>query len=268
MSAKVAVLQFPGTNCESESLRALERVGLTGEILRWNEASARLRAFDAYLLPGGFSFQDRVRAGAIAARLPLLDVVSERAAAGAPVLGLCNGAQVLVEAGLVPGNSAESAVELGLAPNAIRGRQGYYTHWVFLVPGPGASNCLFTRGLEEPVPCPMAHGEGRFVTQNPDTARRLDREVALQYARPEGGATREFPWNPNGSVLAAAGIANDAGNVLALMPHPERAQTLAQVPEDLPGSWGERRRAARNLDALEGDGPGLQLFRALRRALA
>jgi phosphoribosylformylglycinamidine synthase len=263
----VAVLRFPGSNCERESLLAVERAGLAGRIVRWNEAPETLLRFDAYVLPGGFSYQDRIRAGAVAARLPLCEVVARRAREGAPVFGICNGAQILVEAGLVPGSGETGAVRLALAPNRIARRDGYYTRWVFLAPGEAAGRCLFTRGLDEPVPMPMAHGEGRFVTSEARLGERLGEEVALRYAQPDGAAARGFPWNPNGSEADAAGLVGGEGNVLALMPHPERAQWLAQVPEGLAGSWGERRRRAAGAADLAADGPGLRLFRNLAASL-
>lgn len=268
MTARVAVLKFPGSNCEAESVRALARAGLGAEIVRWNERPESLLEYDAYLLPGGFSYQDRVRAGAIAARLPVLEVLATRAREGAPVWGICNGAQILVESGLVPGDPGGSeAIGLALAPNRIADRDPYYTRWVYLVPGPGAERCLFTRGLSEPLPMPMAHGEGRFVTADAAVARSLPDRLALAYARPDGRPDAAFPWTPNGSALAAAGVANVAGNVLALMPHPERAQVLAQVPPWLEGAWGERRRQGHTAEALEVEGPGMFLFHALARAL-
>jgi phosphoribosylformylglycinamidine synthase subunit PurQ / glutaminase len=272
MPAQVAVLRFPGSNCEAETLRALRQAGLEGRIWQWNEPAAALMDCDAFVLPGGFAHQDRIRAGAVAARMPLLEVLSRRAGQGAPVLGICNGAQILVEAGLVPGAEAgdtrgpEDPVRLALAPNRIEGRDPYYTRWVFLQKGPACS--LFTEGLKELLPMPMAHGEGRFTTIDPLLAADFPERVALSYARPDGSAAGAFPWNPNDSRADAAGMGNAAGNVLALMPHPERAQILAQIPEDLPGPWGERRRAAwRRAGVLEGEGPGLFLFRALARAL-
>lgn len=278
MTPRVAVIRFPGSNCEMESLRALQRVGLDGEIRRWNEPPQRLSEFDGYLLPGGFSYQDRVRAGAVAARLPLMELISRRADEGAPVFGICNGAQILVEAGLVPGPSAAPAspanedgerqpVRMALGPNRIPRRDGYFTRWVFLAPGPAAATCIFTHGLTESVPMPMAHGEGRYATTDPALAPDPDPVVALRYAGADGEVAVSFPWNPNGSAASAAGVCNSRGNVLALMPHPEWAQILAQVPGDLPGAWGERRRSSHGAEELDADGPGLILFRNMARHL-
>jgi phosphoribosylformylglycinamidine synthase I len=264
MSPRVAVLRFPGSNCEAESLRAILRVGIDGRIVRWNEPEEELERFQGYLLPGGFSYQDRIRAGAVAARLPVLDVLVRRAREGAPIVGLCNGAQILAEAGLVP--RADDMVAVALAPNRMPGRSGYYTRWVYLAPGPAAGECLFTRALREPVPVPMAHAEGRFVT-SPDAAGELAARSCLVYADPDGRLASGFPWNPNGSLASVAGLTNEAGNVLALMPHPERAQLLAQVPPGLPGGWGDLRRSSKGAEDLERDGPGIFLFRALARAL-
>ena len=260
----VTVIRFPGSNCEDESARVLERVGLHPRILRWNEDPNALRQSAAYVLPGGFSFQDRVRAGAVAARLSVVDMLAERAAAGAPVLGLCNGAQILVEAGLVPDHGEIGAA---LAPNHMEHRRGYYTRWVFLAPGPAAERCLFTRGLAEAIPVPMAHAEGRFVAYGDRAEERLSDCGALCYTDSAGEPVASFPGNPNGSQASLAGVTNRDGNVLALMPHPERAQTLAQVPETTPGPWGERRRAGRSAEELNADGPGLHLFQALARHL-
>src|SRR6185295_7349015 len=129
MSGRVAVMQFPGVNCESESMRALTRVGLAPEVFRWTRPAGELRDFQAFVLPGGFSYQDRVRAGALASKDPLVDVLSEEIEKGKPTLGICNGAQVLVEAGLVPGSGR---VEIALASNRMLDRSGYYSRWIYV----------------------------------------------------------------------------------------------------------------------------------------
>jgi phosphoribosylformylglycinamidine synthase I len=263
---RVAIVQFPGVNCETESGRALERAGLESEIFRWTRSAAELRAFDAYLLPGGFSYQDRVRAGALASKDPLVEVLAEEAERGKPVLGICNGAQVLIEAGLVPNHGA---VELALARNRMPDREGYYTRWVCL--RVEESPCLFTRHLERGtlLPLPMAHGEGRFVSREEGRVASLARagQVPLRYATGTGEPTQSFPANPNGAEAAAAAVCNSRGNVLALMPHPERAQDLGALARAVGGPWAERRERA--LDAAEGDaeGPGMLIFHGLHRHL-
>jgi phosphoribosylformylglycinamidine synthase len=265
----VAVLQFPGVNCEVESARAVARAGLEAEVFRWTRAPRELAGFDAFVLPGGFSWQDRVRAGALAAKDPLVEALAERAEAGAPVLGICNGAQVLVEAGLVPGGGR---VDVGLARNRMPERSGYYTRWVWC--RVEESTCVFTRGLAPGtlIPLPVAHGEGRFTA----VKRTLLAELAaagqapLRYATRGGAIAEDFPDNPNGADAAVAGLCNARGNVLALMPHPERAADLGQVSRAIGGEWGTRRdRALATGDGSAfGDGPGMVLFRALAAHLS
>ncbi|MFO7654153.1 MAG: phosphoribosylformylglycinamidine synthase subunit PurL [Candidatus Krumholzibacteriia bacterium] len=257
---RVAVVQLPGVNCEDESQRYLERLGARAEIFRWTRPAAELARFDGYLVPGGFSYQDRVRAGAVAAKDPLLDVLQEAASAGKPILGICNGCQVLVEAGLVPGRE-QGAVEVALAANRFPGRRGYHARWVNLAPVPGART-PFLEGWAGTVPMPMAHAEGRFTHEDPEVFRRLlvAGHVALRYVAMDGGSG----GNPNGSLLDCAALASAQGNVLAMMPHPERAALLRMVPEDLPHPWGALRRAAvGDRERLEQPGPGAFLLRRL-----
>lgn len=269
--ARAAVIQIPGVNCEYESARALERVGIEATILRFNEPASVLSEFDAYLLPGGFAFQDRIRAGAVAAKLPAVERIAAESERGKIVLGICNGAQVLVEAGMVPGIHP-GKVELALAPNRAPRRQGYLCRWVTVRAGDGPGRATFASALSpgEVVPLPMAHGEGRFETADPDVRRAIESEglALLRHVAPDGSEARGWPDDPNGAMLQAAGVTNRAGNVLAFMPHPERANTLKHVPLDLAGPWGDARRAAvGRLDALEGDGPGAFLFRSIAQAL-
>jgi len=261
------VVQLPGVNCEAESVRALERVGLTAEVFRWTRPPAELGGYQAYVLPGGFSYQDRVRAGALAAKDPLVERLGEEAARGKPVLGICNGAQVLVESGLVPGGAG---VELALARNRMARRSGYYARWVYVKVEP--SSCVFTRGLAPGtvLPLPVAHGEGRFTARESGRIAALVRagQTPLRYASARGTLARAFPANPNGSEGAVAAVCNAAGNVLALMPHPERAQDLGAISRALGGAWGERRAGAAGSPAVAPDsGPGLALFEGLSRHL-
>lgn len=263
----IAVLQLPGVNCEHETARALVAAGLAAEVVRWTRRD--LDDFDGFVLPGGFSFQDRVRAGAVAAREPALAAVVRAARDGRPVLGICNGAQVLVEAGLVPDLAGEGAIEMGLAPNAMPGRQGYYCTWVHVAPTARGRDSAFGLGFGpgEVIPVLAAHGEGRFVTRSAPVLDALTggEIVAYRYVAADGSAAKGFPANPNGSLANAAGVMNPAGNVLAFMPHPERASWLFQVGWEVEGAWGDRHRAAvGDLAALSGPGPGLRLFTSMR----
>ena len=263
--SRIAVVVFPGTNCHFETARAVEAAGGNAELLRWNATYAAATGFDGYVLAGGFAYEDRVRAGAVAAKHAFLDAIAEAAAAGRPVLGVCNGAQILVEMGLVPGTEP-GRVDVALAPNAARGWHGYYCEWVHLA-SPETPSFYAVPGNAS-VPMPVGHGEGRF-TADPQQFAELERrgQVALRYVESDGSQACGFPANPNGSRNDAAGLCNPAGTVLALMPHPERAACLFQVPEDLGGAWGQRRRQALGDGAaLRGAGPGLALYQSLVRA--
>jgi len=265
--AKVVVIQFPGVNCEYETVRALESAGIEGEIRRWNAARDAVANAAAVVIPGGFSYQDRIRAGVVAAKDPVLDAVVEAADRGLPVLGICNGAQILVESGVVPAFE-EGTVEMALAPNRMTGRHGYYCTWVKV--RKGAASCLFTEHMDgdEPLPLPLAHAEGRFVTASPGVRSRLEagQGVAVAYATADGGIADSFPDNPNGSMFAIAGLTNAAGNVLALMPHPERAAWNHQVPRHVGGAWGSSRDDLA-AERMFGPGPGASFFTALKKAL-
>ncbi len=264
MSASVAVIQLPGVNCERETAAAIEAAGLSATVFAGTRAPEDLRGFDAFVIPGGFSYQDRVRAGALAAKHPIVGVLAEEADRGKPVLGICNGAQVLVEAGLVPGGAG---VELALARNRMPARDGYYTRWIRV--RVEETPCVFARGLEPGlvIPLPMAHGEGRFVgATGRMEALEAAGQIPFRYARSDGRVATEFPDDPNGSERAAAGVCNARGNVLALMPHPERAIARDAVARSIAGAWSAP--APCDLDAgAGGPGPGLLLFRALREHL-
>ncbi len=272
MKGKVVVIQFPGVNCEYETVLALEAVGLEAGILRWNAPAESLRDAAAIVLPGGFSYQDRIRAGVVAAKDQIMDAVFEAAERGIPVMGICNGAQILVEAGAVPGFES-GAIDLALAPNRMPDRSGYYCNWVRLKKGPAPS--IFTDffdGLDDDagtVPVPLAHAEGRFVTASKGVAGSLESQkgIAVLYASADGRTAETFPDNPNGSFLAIAGVTNPGGNVLALMPHPERATWLHQVPRRMGGVWGRTRETAGG-DSMYLPGPGRGFFESLRKGLA
>ncbi len=262
---RAAVLRIPGVNCELETMRACDAAGFEAHLVRWNETE--VDGYDAYVLPGGFSYQDRIRAGVVASHERVIRAVGDAADRGRPVLGICNGAQVLVEAGLVPGLN-RGQVEVALAPNRDG---GYRCQWVHLAACP-QSTSPFVRGLsaQGPIPMPVAHAEGRFVSAEPGLLNALDYagQIAFRYVRPAGAAADgALPFNPNGAMLDAAGLVNAQGNVLALMPHPERAAWLFQVPSGIGGRWGRARREALGAGSrLDEAGPGLAVFRGLAAA--
>lgn len=260
---RIAVVQFPGSNCERETAGALAAAGAEAHIVRWNAPHESWQEFDGYVLPGGFSYEDRVRAGAVAAKHRVLDAVAAGADAGKPVLGVCNGAQILVEAGLVPGIEP-GCVQIALAANRTAAWSGYFCDWVHVASEARAGWPAVLGGDRLPIPMPVGNGEGRFTARAAvfeDLARRG--QIVFRYVAPDGSAARDAWENPTGASLDAAGVADPSGNVVALMPHPERALWLYQVPEELPGAWGLKRRAALGDGAaLRGAGPGLALYRA------
>lgn len=262
---RIAVIRFPGMNCEEETRRAVAASGMECDVFMWNGPRSRLDEYDGYVLPGGFSYQDRVRAGSIAAKDHVVDCLFDAASLGKPIIGICNGAQILLEAGLVPGIHP-GKVEMGLARNIMPDRDGYYTNWTHLQVMNGTSAATGASGRGTILPIPVAHAEGRFVSSEDGLIDRLfDRDqVVLVYARHDGSPEDGFPSNPNSSTRAIAGIANQRGNVVAMMPHPERAAWLFQVPEALPGKWGARRRGARGAGHPAEPGPGAVVMDSLR----
>jgi len=204
---RVAVIRFPGSNCDQDALYGLrDNVGLASEYV-WHEEDS-LAGFDAAFLPGGFAYGDYLRCGAIASRSPVMAEVRRFAAEGRPVLGVCNGFQVLCEAGILPG---------ALLPNEDR---MFVCDAVWLRAVNRKSP--WTQGADRILRIPVAHGEGRYFAEDATIARLFEEDrVAFLYCGPEGQSGDEF--NPNGSVRHIAGILSEQGNVLGMMPHPERA---------------------------------------------
>ncbi len=228
---KIALVVFPGMNCEVESYRTLKRAGFAPQIILWNEDKSILRNFDGIMLPGGFSFEDRGRSGVVSAKEPILEGVRELAEAGKPVLGVCNGAQVLVEAGLAPGFKTET--EMALARNKRISEEGeilgtgFYHTWVYMKSIAPKGRCAFNNFEQDLIfHVPIAHGEGRFTGSKEYIEAIEENQMnVFTYCDQEGNVIENFPINPNGSAMNIAGLCNTNGNVLALMPHPERTFT-------------------------------------------
>jgi len=238
---RACVLRVGGTNCDAETKRSLEELGVHAEVLHMNEMVRRRNMFsyDALVFPGGFSYGDYVRAGAIWARWMLVRLgkeLEEFVAQGRPVLGICNGFQVLVEMGLLPAFEGVSPCpEAVLATNVP---PGYDCRWVRVKHWNGGK-CVFTRKVPRGgvLRLPAAHAEGRFLLAKEKQKRQLQQlcendQVVFRYCDENGeSAEGRFPVNPSGAFHDIAGICNVEGTVLGLMPHPERAFYWWQQPD-------------------------------------
>jgi phosphoribosylformylglycinamidine synthase subunit PurQ / glutaminase len=208
---KCGVVVFPGSNCDHDIYHVLKHVLQQDVTFLWHQDDT-LQGCELVVLPGGFAYGDYLRAGAMAALSPVMGAVKRHAGAGGLVLGICNGFQVLLEAGLIPG--------------AMRRNQNlrFLCRDVYLKVE--RTDLPFTWKLREGqvLRIPIAHGEGNYE----DSPERLDaleanRQVVFRYVTPEGARADADPqWNPNGAARAIAGICNPGGNVLGMMPHPER----------------------------------------------
>jgi len=208
LAPRIGVVVFPGTNCEHDVVQAAEAAGGTG-VLLWHGAT-RLESVDAVVLPGGFAHGDYLRPGALARFSPIMEAVRDFARSGGPVVGICNGFQVLTEAALLPG---------ALQKN---GRLRFLCQPARLVVASTASVLTAGTRVGDELVIPINHFSGNYTCDD-ETLHRLQAEdrIVLRYAD-----------NPNGSVDAIAGIANEAGNVVGLMPHPERASSALLGSED------------------------------------
>jgi len=252
----IAVVSFPGNNCEFESLRAIAQSGMTPLYFRWNDDRAKLADVDGYFLVGGFSYEDRGRAGMVAGRDTLMDFIGQEAEAGKVVIGNCNGAQVLVESGLIP---LDRELKMCLARNVITTKEGheatgFLSEWVWITPTCKNERCA-TSDWQGAMHLPIAHGEGRFISSDLSLLKKIEDsgQAIFKYCTKDGTVIDEFPVNPNGSGNAIAAICSKTGTVMAMMPHPERASWMRQVP-------------GMNYQG-ENPGPGRKIFESLREYL-
>ncbi len=266
MTPRTLILRAPGINRDEDAAAAIELAGGRPERIHINrvvEGAAKIADYALLIIPGGFSYGDHLGAGKLLAvdlAHRLGEALDAFIADGRPVIGICNGFQVLVKAEILPGmddrrrtiddssSPASSIVRRPSSATLTDNASGRFEcRWVQLAADPG-SRCVFTQGMDRPIEVPVAHGEGRFVVRDQVAlqALRAGGQVALRYVGSGGAA--DYPANPNGSDDAIAGVCNPAGNVLGLMPHPEDAILPHQHP-----------RWTREPQRTEGD--GLVLFR-------
>ncbi len=253
MKPRALILRTAGSNCDAETAHAFDLVGAQSVPLHLNrllENSRQLDEFQLLAIPGGFSYGDDIAAGRIFANQlthHLRDALHKFVSAGKPIIGICNGFQVLVKTDLLPGPIAGQGGQTCTLTNNDCGR--FVDRWVHLAPR--SSKCIWTRDLAV-IELPIAHGEGKFVPADQRIRQALwqNDQVALIYAKPDGSPARgQFPDNPNGSIDDIAGICDSTGLILGLMPHPERHVSALQHP-----GWSLRQGQSQA-------GDGLTMFR-------
>jgi phosphoribosylformylglycinamidine synthase subunit PurQ / glutaminase len=251
---RVLVLRAPGTNCDEETVVAWQKAGADAETLhisRVLESPSRLGQFGAITIPGGFSYGDDLGAGRIfAARLgELSDRLRGFCDRGGLIMGVCNGFQILVKAGLLPGGENPSPATI---THNEHGR--FECRWIKLRPLAGRTPFLLD---DEVIELPVAHGEGRFLSSDGEADLNrlaLNNQLVLSYCDEHGRPTQDFPDNPNGSPRAIAGLCDPTGRIFGLMPHPERHVDPYHHPR-----W--TRRGART------EGDGLRIFKGAVAAM-
>ncbi len=205
--AKIGITVFPGSNCDRDVYHVLKNILAVDAEYIWHTSS--IGKYDSVIIPGGFTYGDRLRAGAIAAHSPIMNKIIDMAEKDVPILGICNGFQILVEAGLLPGALI------------INDTLKFVCKWTntLIVNNKTPFTCLFEN--KQKLSIPIAHGEGKFVA-DPSLLKSINRnnQVAIQYIED----------NPNGSIENIAAICNSKGNVMGMMPHPERGSDIDLVP--------------------------------------
>lgn len=224
----IAIIQFPGSNCERETAMAVQRSGMNAVPVLWNADATSLEQYDGFIIVGGFSYEDRSRSGVIAAKQPIIQALKKQAALGKPVLGICNGAQILIESGLVPDQNALLGCLTNnmTQHNGVEQLLGFYNDWVHLTTKQALPHHAFLNQAElhKPYYIPMANAEGRFVFPKAVAEKIKANGSNVYYCDASGDTESAAVVNPNSSTDNLAAVSNIHGNVMAIMPHPERCE--------------------------------------------
>ena len=248
LKPKVCILRTAGTNCDKETAFAFSKAGAVAELVHINgllHKQNKIEDYQILAIPGGFSYGDDIAAGKILAnelRFKLIDDIRRFVSDGKLIVGICNGFQVLVKSGLLPGND-DFTQEASLIINES-GK--FEDRWVYLKSSEsGVRNhkCVWAEGLPEIIYLPVAHGEGKFITKDNSFLERLKAksQIVFRYCD-DKGKFAGYPYNPNGSSDNIAGICDETGRILGLMPHPERHVEVSQHPR-----WPRTERAGDGL---------------------
>ncbi len=249
---KVIVLRTAGTNCDYETVHAFRMVGADVDLIHINRlirGEVELSPYQILTIPGGFSYGDDIAAGKILAnelKYKLREPVEQFIADGKLIMGICNGFQVIVKAGLLPGFNGISDVQETTIYTNDSGK--FECRWIYLKHIDN-DKCVVTRNIKDIIYLPVAHGEGKFTTVDEDTLDALEAgdQVVFKYVDPEGKYAG-YPWNPNGSDRHIAGICDSTGRIFGMMPHPERYLSKYNHPR-----WTR--------EDLQDEGDGVAIFR-------
>jgi len=234
---KVCVLRTAGTNCDKETAFAFEEAGALPQLVHINKficGREKLADYQILAFPGGFSYGDDLGAGKVLAnelRFKLQDDIKEFVARGKLIIGICNGFQILVKAGLLPGNGGFKQ-EASLIINDSAKFEDRWVHLRGQNSKERKQKCVWAKNLPEVIYLPVAHGEGKFIVEDKKVLEGLKKngQIVFQYCDEKGKDTGRYPYNPNGSTENIAGICDITGRILGLMPHPERHIQVSQHP--------------------------------------
>lgn len=237
---RVIILRTAGTNCDIETAHAFTLAGAAPELVHINSLTKKekdLQDYHILAIPGGFTYGDDIASGKILAnelKFRIGGPIQKFIKSGRLIIGICNGFQVLVKAGLLP-DFAQDAQSIE-ATLTLNDSDKFEDRWVHLKTS--GKRCIWTKGITGPIELPVAHGEGKFIPKDPKTLKRLKDEgmIALQYVDSRGGIA-SYPDCPNGSVDRIAGICDTTGRIFGLMPHPERHISPYQHP-----GWTRRKK--------------------------